>query len=219
MKPKFFDLTPKISSRLGVFPGDQSFNRSVSLGWAKGDHLELSKITTTLHLGAHADAPSHYDSRGEDMASRDLKPYLGRCQVIRANEPRPGTRLSTRDFASVKIAAPRVLVDTQTFLDPNAWNSDFAALSPELIEAFADQGAILVGIDTPSIDPEAAKDLISHKAIFRRKLAVLEGLLLAKVPEGVYSLIALPLPIVEGDASPVRAILLSEDALASDILA
>jgi arylformamidase len=39
-------------------------------------------------------------------------------------------------------------------------------------------------------------------------MSILEGLVLRDVPDGVYELIALPLPIEAGDASPVRAVLL-----------
>jgi arylformamidase len=42
-------------------------------------------------------------------------------------------------------------------------------------------------------------------------MAILEGLVLNNVPEGVYELIALPLKLVGFDASPVRAILRSLD--------
>jgi arylformamidase len=38
-------------------------------------------------------------------------------------------------------------------------------------------------------------------------MAILEGLVLHQVPEGLYELIALPLKLVGFDASPVRAIL------------
>ena len=38
-------------------------------------------------------------------------------------------------------------------------------------------------------------------------IAIIEGLVLADVPAGVYELIALPLNLVGFDASPVRAIL------------
>jgi arylformamidase len=38
-------------------------------------------------------------------------------------------------------------------------------------------------------------------------MGILEGLVLADVPDGVYELIALPLKLVGFDASPVRAIL------------
>ena len=67
-----------------------------------------------------------------------------------------------------------------------------------------------MGIDQPSVDPEDSKALESHQVLFARDLAVLEGLLLKDVPEGLYTLVALPLPIEGGDASPVRAVLLPQ---------
>ena len=47
----------------------------------------------------------------------------------------------------------------------------------------------------------------AHKAVLKADMRILEGLVLDSVPEGRYELIALPLPIAGGDASPVRAIL------------
>jgi arylformamidase len=65
----------------------------------------------------------------------------------------------------------------------------------------------LVGIDTPSVDLFDSKDLPTHHTILRHDMVILEGLVLHAVPEGVYELIALPLPLVGFDASPVRAVL------------
>ena len=87
------------------------------------------------------------------------------------------------------------------------WNRDFAALSAELIDFLHDRGVITVGIDTPSIDLPDSKDLPAHKAVLRHDMTILEGLVLKDVPEGTYELIALPLPLVGFDASPVRAVL------------
>jgi arylformamidase len=66
---------------------------------------------------------------------------------------------------------------------------------------------LLVGIDTASIDPANSKDLPSHQVVRRRDLRVLENLVLDAVPEGDYELIALPLKLMDADASPVRAVL------------
>ena len=49
--------------------------------------------------------------------------------------------------------------------------------------------------------------LLSHQALLARDMSVLEGLLLDGPPPGLYTLVALPLPIVGADASPVRAVL------------
>ena len=43
--------------------------------------------------------------------------------------------------------------------------------------------------------------------VLKHDMAILEGLRLDHVPDGIYELIALPLKLVGFDASPVRAIL------------
>ncbi len=70
---------------------------------------------------------------------------------------------------------------------------------------------VLIGLDTPSVDPMTSKALESHHALARRDLAVLEGVVLAHVAPGTYTLIALPLRLEGADASPVRAVLVSTD--------
>jgi arylformamidase len=76
-----------------------------------------------------------------------------------------------------------------------------------LVEALHEQGVILIGIDTPSVDLFDSKDLPSHRMFLKHDMAILEGLVLTGVPPGMYELIALPLKLVGFDASPVRAVL------------
>jgi arylformamidase len=205
---KIIDVSPLISSRTAVFPGDQSFERKVALDFAQGDHLALSSILTTVHLGAHTDAPNHYHRQGQAIHERALEYYLGRCQVISVQLPR-GERIELRHLEGIEIQAPRVLFKTGSFPNPDQWNGDFNSFSPELIDVLARKKVILVGIDTPSVDPAESKGLEAHQAIYRNGLAILEGIVLDEVPDGIYTLIALPLKIEGGDASPVRAVLVS----------
>ncbi len=100
-----------------------------------------------------------------------------------------------------------MLIRTDTYPDPTTFNEDFAALSPALIERLAAAGVITIGIDTPSVDLFDSKDLPSHQACLRRDIAILEGLDLSDVSDGIYELIALPLKLVGFDGSPVRAVL------------
>lgn len=203
---KIHDISPLISPRLAVFPGDVAFSREVSMSFSKGEHLELSSITTTLHLGAHADSTSHYHREGSGVETRDLRAFFGRAQVL--SLPVKGRRISVADLAGIEIEAPRVLFRTMSFPDPDSWSGDFSSLSHELIHHLHQQGVLLVGIDTPSVDPATDKELPSHQALWETKMAVLEGLVLDQVQPGLYELIALPLKIADGDASPVRAVLL-----------
>ena len=204
------DISPPIDSSIAVFPGDTPFVRTVSEDIAAGANVTLSDIRTTVHVGAHADAPSHYAAGGVDIAARDLHYYLGPCSVVHVEGAR-GRRIMPDDLEGKRIAAPRVLLRTGTYPDPRTWNDDFASLSPELIDWLHAQGVILVGIDTPSVDPADSKVLEAHQALARHDMANLEGLVLDHVSEGRYELIALPLRLAGADGSPVRAVLRTLD--------
>jgi len=203
--PRIWDITPPVGPRLAVWPGDTPPRREVLLDMARGDNLTLSTLHATVHLGAHADAPSHY---GRDAPTIDRQPpelYLGPCEVIPVDVGR-GERIPA-GAVSVPPGTSRVLLATGTYPDPEVFNEDFAACSTGLVEALHGQGVRLVGIDTPSVDLFDSKDLPAHRAFLARDVAILEGLRLAHVPPGRYELIALPLPLVGFDASPVRAVL------------
>ncbi|GMU32938.1 MAG: cyclase family protein [Planctomycetia bacterium] len=202
---KLYDITPPITPNLAVWPGDTPPSREVLLDIDRGHNITLSTLRATVHLGAHADGPNHYGKNAPAIHERSLDYYLGPCQLIRVDVPR-GTRIMP-DQVKAKIAAPRILFATGAYPDPTIWNEDFAALSPQLIDMLAAKGVITVGIDTPSVDLFSSKDLPSHHAILKHDMAILEGLVLKNVPEGRYELIALPLPLVNFDASPVRAVL------------
>jgi arylformamidase len=199
------DISPPISPRLRVWPGDTPPTREILCDLERGDNLTLSTLHATVHLGAHADAPSHYGKGARAIDQRSLELYCGPCQVIRVAVPRGA--LVVPAMLPSAITAPRVLLATGTFPDPEQFNEDFAALSPEVVETLHREGVRLIGIDTPSVDPFPSKDLPAHHTFLRYDMAILEGLVLKDVPEGQYELIALPLKLVGFDASPVRAIL------------
>lgn len=207
--PRLIDISPPITERIGVWPGDTPFRQEHLLRLDQGANLDLSAVHTTVHLGAHADGPSHYGLGAPGIGERPLLPYYGPCQVI-AVEVGRGQRITPAHLPG-PVLAPRVLFRTGTFPDPDNWNDDFAALSPQLVDRLADEGVTLVGLDTPSIDPFHSKALESHQAVLRRDLSVLEGLVLDHVSPGVYTLVALPLRLIGADASPVRAVLVAED--------
>ncbi len=203
---KLIDISPLVEPSIEVWPGDTPYTLARNSDMRDGANLTLSNIRTTLHVGAHADAPSHYVRDGEDIADRGLDYYAGPCVVIDV-EGVGARRILPADVAGKRIDRPRVLFRTNTFRDPRRWNNDFASLSPELVELLHERGVILAGIDTPSVDPFESKELEAHHALARFDMANLEGLVLTDVAEGAYELIALPLRLRGADASPVRAVL------------
>jgi arylformamidase len=200
------DISPPVDAAIGVWPGDTPYVQTVNLDINTGANITLSDIRTTVHVGAHTDAPSHYSATGDDISARRLDFYLGVCNVIHVSIER-GKRIMPADLAGKHITAPRVLLRTGTFPDHRNWNNDFASLSPELVDFLHARSVITIGIDTPSVDPFESKALEAHQAFARNDMAIIEGVVLDEVDEGEYELIALPLRLIGADASPVRAVL------------
>ena len=203
---KIIDISPLIDTSIHVWPGDTPFTHTVNLDMNKGANITLSDIRTTVHVGAHADAPNHYVADGHDIAQRKLDLYIGPCNVVTVGDCR-ARRIMPADVNVARLTAPRVLLHTRTFPNPRDWNNDFASLSPELVDALHTRGVVLIGLDTPSVDPFESKALEAHQAFARHDMAILEGLVLDDVEDGDYELIALPLRLKGADASPVRAVL------------
>ena len=201
-----WDISPPIASDSPIFPGDAAYSQQWTAQIAPGCPVNLSAITMSPHIGAHADAPLHYGPGAPTIGEVDLAPYLGPCRVIHAIGC--GTLVRPehlREFAGAGLP-PRVLVRT-CIKAPTAWSLEFAAFAPETIAWLASLGVLLVGIDSQSVDPADSKTLPSHNRLLKLDVRVLENLVLDEVSGGDYELIALPLKWTLADASPVRAVL------------
>lgn len=203
--PRLWDISPTVSPDAPLFPGDEPYSLRWTARLAPGCPVNLSAITMSPHVGAHADAPLHYAHDERSIADVPLDAYLGRCRVIHAIGAAPLITVEHLRHAESQLP-PRVLVRCCERAD-TVWNPAFTAYAPEALEWLAARGVRLVGIDTPSVDPADSKVLDSHQQLRRHDLRVLENLVLDDVPEGDYELIALPLKLQGACASPVRAIL------------
>lgn len=205
------DISPAIRPSLPVWPGDTpvQFQRTWDMG--QGSPVNVSKLTISTHTGAHADAPLHYDADGEGAAAMALDVFIGPCVVVHCHQA--GARVS-KDALAARLKAvcgesvpERVLIRTYDTAPQDAWDSEFTAITPEAIDHLHAIGVRLVGIDTPSVDPETSKTMDAHRRVATHDMRILEGLVLDRVAEGRYELIALPLKLEGLDAAPVRAIL------------
>lgn len=202
-----YDISPTVRPEIPVWPGDTPFQARQTCSLAAGASVNLVAVETTLHLGSHADAPLHTEVRGAGIGEMPLERYLGPCRVVRVP---PAALIEPRHLEGIDLASPRrLLFRSDSVRDPKSFPERFSALAPELAALLAERGVLLVGMDTPSVDPFDSKDLAAHHTLARGGVAILEGLVLDGVPEGVYELIALPLKLAGLDASPVRAILRS----------
>jgi arylformamidase len=203
---KLWDISPPIAADSPLFPGDTGYSQQWTAQIGPGCPVNISAITMSPHIGAHADAPLHYGPGEPGIGKVDLTPYLGPCRVMHAIGCGALITLEhLRGFVSADMP-PRVLVRT-CVKAPTAWSPEFSAFAPETIAWLASLGVLLVGIDSQSVDPADSKTLASHQQLLKHNLRVLENLVLDDVPAGDYELIALPLKLTAADASPVRAVL------------
>lgn len=205
-KARIIDISPAIQAGIPVWPGDTEFQESLVWRMEDGSPVNVGRFTMSPHTGAHTDAPRHYHAQGAFIGEVELSPYIGPCRVIRV--PSGKASITPDDLAHIGNGFPeRVLIRTYEKVPTESWDPDFTSMAPETIAYLASYGVKLIGVDTPSLDPETSREMLAHNQVLRFNMRILEGLVLDDVSDGIYELVALPLKFTSLDASPVRAIL------------
>jgi arylformamidase len=200
------DISQVLHPALPGWPGEPGFALDACAAIGPGCPVNTARLTLSSHAGTHADAPLHYHARGEASGDSALDPYIGECVVVDARRCGVAVGADGVDWPSLGDAK-RVLFRTYERFPHAAWDSDFTAISAEVIDRLGERGVVLVGTDAASLDPQDSKSLDAHHAVRRHDMRILEGLVLDAVAPGRYELIALPLRLAGADASPVRAVL------------
>jgi len=219
------DISQPVDSHSAVFPGDEPFRRKVTLTHAESKVINLTAFTMSPHVGTHADAPVHIQGELPPGATRHektigemaLAPYLGPCVVLDVSgHVDHGNGVLPEHVKDRLEAYPhfpqRVLLKTMTHVRYDVFEKRYPWISIELAEYLGKHGVKLIGLDTPSVDPVDSKALKTHHTLLQQKICWLENLDLTHADEGEYVLIALPLKLMEIEASPVRAVLLKNQS-------
>lgn len=202
-----YDITRAVRPTTAVWDNDTAYSAQPLLRMADGYSVNLMTLTTTAHIGTHADATFHYTADGVHPIDMPLTAYIGRARVVTA--ARRHGLLTPADFAHVDLrGGERLLIHTFVSEAPDdLLVREFPALSVALIELLASLGYVLIGVDAVSVDAYDSKTLDAHHALRRHGIVNLEQITLAGVPDGDYELAALPLKLDLACASPVRAVL------------
>ena len=106
------DISPPVHEGAPVFPGDTPYRQRWAASIGPDCPVNVGEITLSPHVGAHADAPLHYDPHGAAIGAVDLAPFLGRCRVIHAIGRGPLVEWAHLAHALDDLP-PRVLVRTR----------------------------------------------------------------------------------------------------------
>jgi arylformamidase len=177
---------------------------------ASGASVNVGKVTTSWHVGTHADAPLHVQRGGAASETLPLDVFHGPAMVLDARDANVGASI-TIEWLSAALEGQRLptrlLLRTGRSVLLGAFPAEWPALTADAATWLAKGGLRLFGTDAPSVDPREATDLAVHHALFAHRAYVLENLYLGDVPDGEYQLTAYPVLVTGADAAPVRAVL------------
>jgi len=202
------DISRPLTPQIPVWPGSNTFKHEV-LHRHESDCFHESEISMNLHTGTHYDFPLHAIKGGKPQGHFLLSRYIGKTIVLEYRDPGhiPASFLKN----SVNLNHYKnVLIKTSNSKrqSTDSFNKDFIALEKEAATWLADQNINLIGVDGPSVKIFHEKENTTHEVLLNNDTLVLEGLDLSRVSPGVYTLIALPLSIPDGEGAPTRAVLI-----------
>ncbi|WP_026575752.1 arylformamidase [Bacillus sp. UNC438CL73TsuS30] len=201
----WIDISQPLDNEIAVWPGDTPFTYKVNWSKEESGSVNVGQITMSTHTGTHIDAPFHFDNEGKKVIDLDVNLYIGPAKVIHLPKP---TSIGIKELSDYELGGvTRLLIRTDSLEDRQEFPSAIPEIEPELASYLARFGVRLLGLDLPSVDPIDSKELTAHHELTRHGIHILEGLVLNQIESGEYELAALPLPLVEADGSPVRAVL------------
>jgi arylformamidase len=206
MTIKIYDISIPLGPGVAVWPGDATFEQQWTFKRSDGASVNVSQVRMSVHTGTHTDAPLHFLDGGTAAADLPLEPYLGPARVV---DVRGRPRIGRADVEGLDLSrTPRVLFRSDAWLDHRRFPETIPVMDADVPGYLTARGVILIGVDVPSVDALTSQDLPNHHALAAGGICILESLALARIPAGVYQLIALPLPLVGADGAPVRAVLI-----------
>ena len=210
---RIYDISAPLAPGLPVWPGDPATAVAPVLRVARGEGANVSRLTLGTHTGTHCDPPRHFFDAGAPTDALALEMLIGPAAMLDLTHCSGVITAADLDAARIPRTATRLLLKTRTAPWWTAKNStfdpDFAGLSLDGARWLIAHGIRLVGIDTLSIERyDAPPGEPVHVALLTASIVILEGLDLAQIPAGDYTLIFLPLKLHEGDGGPGRAVLI-----------
>lgn len=224
---RLIDVSPALSHDSVTWPGDHPFTMHPTWQIRDGASVNVSRVETTTHIGAHIDAPLHVREGAADISQIPLESCIGDALVVDVSDLVDRSTLPHRAAPAEAVIArienmlagepgscpavtkplPGRLLMKHHAQRPEGWDHETPGIDPPLIHWCTSRGVQLIGVDLDSFDVETSKSLPAHQAAIDGDIVILEGLDLSQATPGRTELIALPIAWQGADAAPVRAIL------------
>jgi arylformamidase len=203
------DISVTLSPSTPEWPGDTPWSCGWSATITNGGSVNLSSITSSPHVGTHADAPLHVRDGWPGSHELPLEAFYGPVAVIDVSQMNGEVGFDKIEPLIAAFRLERLILKTSCTVAAGSFPDDWPFISESCARTLVGLGLKLLGVDAPSVDARDSKSLAVHKMLFSGNTFILENLDLRRTPAGTYELIAFPVKMMSLDAAPVRAILVS----------
>ncbi len=207
----FYDISVDLLEEAIPFPGDPPFERKMLETIEENGICNVSKLEMCAHSGTHIDMPAHFITGGDTLDAYTVKDFVLPAHVVPVDDPES---VKTRALDDIDITpGDAVLFKTGNSASgrcrSGVFSEDFIHISAGAAAVCIEKKAGMVGLDYITIDRHGDDTAPAHRKLLESGILVLEGIDLEAVPPGPHTLICLPLKIKGGEASPVRAVLVT----------
>ncbi len=203
---EIIDISIFLNANTPVYPGNPPVEIK-HFASASGQSFN-SQILLGSHVGTHIDAPAHAFSEGKKIQDFPLNYFVGGVRVLDLSSSKSSISLVDIKSKNVKKGERILLKTTNSSRGFTHFYDDYVFLSPEAAHYVAEKEIRLLGIDSFSVKQKGSPDNRPHTELLSKNIPIIEGIDLAKVTEGAYFLVALPLAAETNDAAPARVVLL-----------
>lgn len=199
-----YDITLPLSPDLAAWPGDPP----VTVEHLTYNTVRVSRWCLGSHAGTHVDAPVHFSAGPGTVDALDPAVLVGSCRVLHFPDAAAITAemLAVQDLGGISRLLFRTRNSARWREDPGTFRTDYTALTPAAAAYLRDRGVVLVGVDFLSVEPYGGDGAV-HMTLLSAGIVVVEGLYLADVPAGDYTLLCAPLKLMGADGAPARVFL------------
>ena len=205
------DISLTISPDLPTWPGDPQLELERFESMDRGAHNNVSRISSSVHLGTHVDAPRHFINDGRTIDQLPLDVLTGPCYVVQLPEGVEAITAEVLARTEIMPEMKRILFGTSNShfwaRGESKFQTEFVAITEDGAQWLAARGVQLVGVDYLSVAPYG-DSVPTHLILLEAGIVVIEGLNLSNIMRGFYDLYCLPLKIAGCDGAPARAILI-----------
>ena len=203
---RVIDISTPLDERTPWYPGDSRFERRIVSSMKDGAGYNLSALSMSAHSGTHLDAPLHFIADGASIDQIAVERLVSEALLADFNGK---DSIGVDELAALPLReGVSLLLCANTHMRSNPGERSACTLTRDGARYLVDRRINVVAIDWLSIESDDDPSYPVHHILLSHDILICEGLRLAGVADGWYTLLLAPLLITGGDGAPVRALLL-----------